>query len=105
MAPVALGRRLRRKARARYPPRLGQQNCDHRDHRSDRDGNRNRDALPTIPPRDQREQRRKDQLPAAFAALSDPIVKPLLATNQRFAIAAAIPTAPPRRRSRPSSPK
>ena len=99
MAPVALGRRLRRKARAG-------------DSGSKIATTGTIAAIATVTatatpcqpyrPATSASSGRKT---AAFAALSDPIVKPLLATNQRFAIAAAIPTAPPRRRSRPSSPK
>ena len=37
---------------------------------------------------------RNTSWPAALAAVSSPIARPLLATNQRFATAAAMPTAP-----------
>ena len=53
-------------------------------------------ATPSQPYRSASTARRgkKISCPAALAALSRPIARPLLATNQRLATAAAIPTAP-----------
>jgi len=92
MVPVALGRRLRRKARAG-------------DSGSKIATTGTIAAIATVTATatpcqpyctaSSASSGRKASCPAAFAALSSPIARPLLAANQRFAIAAATPTAPP----------